>query len=138
LTSEIKKLIKILIENEKKWRSSDNFSVYTGLAGIAYTLYHYGKYDSKYIKVFLLKLNIYFYLKICCCNYVFTDCNRIIGKMCKMCKNQKQIKNNVPDRCWRSICINSSDTAFTRKNRGSKRINSSVCECFTFYLNIFL
>ncbi|XP_067211178.1 lanC-like protein 2 isoform X2 [Linepithema humile] len=51
LTSEIKKLIKILNENERKWRNSDDYSVYTGLAGIAYTLHHYGRYnDSIYIQ----------------------------------------------------------------------------------------
>ncbi|XP_012215517.1 glutathione S-transferase LANCL1-like [Linepithema humile] len=52
LTSEITKLIKILNENERKWRNSNDYSVYTGLAGIAYTLHHYGKYynDSVYTK----------------------------------------------------------------------------------------
>jgi len=46
------------MENEKKWHNGDNYSVYTGLAGIAYTLHHYGKYykDSIYIKVFLVKV----------------------------------------------------------------------------------
>ncbi|XP_072752902.1 lanC-like protein 2 isoform X1 [Anoplolepis gracilipes] len=52
LTLEIKKLMKILKENEKKWYNNDDYSVYTGSAGIAFTLYHYGKYynDSTYIK----------------------------------------------------------------------------------------
>lgn len=52
LTSETKKLMKTLKENEKKWYN-DDYSIYTGSAGIAFTLYHYGKYynDSAYIKV---------------------------------------------------------------------------------------
>ncbi|XP_070164117.1 lanC-like protein 2 isoform X2 [Polyergus mexicanus] len=51
LTSETKKLMKTLKENEKKWYN-DDYSIYTGSAGIAFTLYHYGKYynDSTYIK----------------------------------------------------------------------------------------
>ncbi|KAM0732591.1 LanC-like protein 2 [Formica fusca] len=51
LTSETKKLMKTLKENEKKWYN-DDYSIYTGSAGIAFTLYHYGKYynDSAYIK----------------------------------------------------------------------------------------
>ncbi|EFN72970.1 LanC-like protein 1 [Camponotus floridanus] len=52
LTLEIKKLMKTLKENEKKWYNNDDYSVYTGSAGIAFTLYYYGKYynDSAYIK----------------------------------------------------------------------------------------
>ncbi|XP_071650632.1 lanC-like protein 2 isoform X2 [Temnothorax longispinosus] len=50
LTSEIKKCIQVLKKNERKWLNSDDYSVYTGQAGIAYTLYYYGKYysDSMY------------------------------------------------------------------------------------------
>lgn len=52
LTLEIKKLMKTLKENEKKWYNNDDYSVYTGSAGIAFALYHYGKYynDSGYVK----------------------------------------------------------------------------------------
>lgn len=55
MTLEIKKLMKTLKENEKKWYNNDDYSVYTGSAGIAFTLYYYGKYynDSAYIKVFM-------------------------------------------------------------------------------------
>lgn len=54
LTSEIKKLMKTLKENETKWYNNGDYSVYTGSAGIAFTFYHYGRYynDSAYIKVF--------------------------------------------------------------------------------------
>jgi len=43
-----------LEKNERKWLNSD-YSVYTGQAGIAYTLYYYGKYynDSVYTNVIL-------------------------------------------------------------------------------------
>ncbi|KAL0114968.1 hypothetical protein PUN28_010497 [Cardiocondyla obscurior] len=52
LTSEVNKYIKILKENEKKWLN-DDYSVYTGQAGIAWTLYYYGKYynDHEYINM---------------------------------------------------------------------------------------
>lgn len=70
MTSEIKKLIKALRENERKWRNSDDYSVYTGLAGIAYALHHYGKHynDSICVQVFLIKFNmLYFDLRILYC-----------------------------------------------------------------------
>ncbi|XP_011173044.1 glutathione S-transferase LANCL1 isoform X2 [Solenopsis invicta] len=53
LSSEINKLIEILKKNERNWINSNDYSVYTGQAGIAYTLYHYGKYfnDSVYINM---------------------------------------------------------------------------------------
>ncbi|XP_014482448.1 PREDICTED: lanC-like protein 1 isoform X2 [Dinoponera quadriceps] len=52
LTVETKKLMEILEENERMWLSRDDYSVYTGSAGIAYTFYHYGKSfnDAAYIK----------------------------------------------------------------------------------------
>lgn len=52
LTSEIKKLMKTLKENETKWYNNGDYSVYTGSAGIAFMFYHYGKYynDFAYIK----------------------------------------------------------------------------------------
>lgn len=64
LTSETKKLMKVLKENEKKWYN-DDYSVYTGLAGIAFALYHYGKYynDSAYMKVFMKIQILYFSIK---------------------------------------------------------------------------
>ncbi|XP_028049569.1 lanC-like protein 2 isoform X2 [Monomorium pharaonis] len=53
LSSEINKLIEILMKNERKWINNDDYSVYTGQAGIAYTLFNYGKYynDSVYINM---------------------------------------------------------------------------------------
>lgn len=45
--------MEILEENERTWRSRDDYSVYTGSSGIAYMFYHYGKCfnDATYIKV---------------------------------------------------------------------------------------
>lgn len=56
--------MKTLKENEKKWYN-DDYSIYTGSAGIAFTLYHYGKYynDSAYIKVFMKIQILYFSVK---------------------------------------------------------------------------
>ncbi|XP_011699657.1 PREDICTED: lanC-like protein 1 [Wasmannia auropunctata] len=50
LTLKIKKFVEILKKNEKKWLSENDYSIYTGQAGIAYALYYYGKYynDSVY------------------------------------------------------------------------------------------
>lgn len=47
--------MEILKRNEKKWINSDDYSIYTGQAGIAYTLYYYGKYynDSTNINVII-------------------------------------------------------------------------------------
>ncbi|XP_015603039.1 uncharacterized protein LOC107271495 [Cephus cinctus] len=43
LTSNIKVLMQMLERNEKHW-SFDDYSIYTGVTGIAYLFYHYGKY----------------------------------------------------------------------------------------------
>ncbi|KAG5330436.1 LANC2 protein, partial [Acromyrmex charruanus] len=53
LTSKIKNFIEVLKKNKRKWLDSSDYSVYTGQAGIAYTLYRYGKYynDSEYINM---------------------------------------------------------------------------------------
>lgn len=55
LTTETKRLMEILEENERVWLSRDDYSVYTGSAGIAYTFYHYGKSfnDATYVKVYI-------------------------------------------------------------------------------------
>ncbi|XP_020288161.1 lanC-like protein 2 [Pseudomyrmex gracilis] len=51
LTSTIEKLMKTLKQNKKLWLSND-YSVYTGIAGIAYLYHQYGKCDdnSEYIQ----------------------------------------------------------------------------------------
>ncbi|KAL6254955.1 hypothetical protein P5V15_014297 [Pogonomyrmex californicus] len=53
LISEIKKFIEILKKDERKWLNSNDYTVYTGQAGIAYTLYQYGKYynNSAYMNM---------------------------------------------------------------------------------------
>lgn len=45
--------MKILEDNESIWYNNNDYSTYTGLAGIAYTFYRYGKYynNSAYITV---------------------------------------------------------------------------------------
>ncbi|KAJ8687404.1 hypothetical protein QAD02_023198 [Eretmocerus hayati] len=51
LSDGTKKLLKKLEDHECDWNSRDDMSLYTGLPGIAYLLYHYGKSfeDSYYI-----------------------------------------------------------------------------------------
>ncbi|XP_026825201.1 lanC-like protein 2 isoform X3 [Ooceraea biroi] len=51
LTSKINEFMKILEKNDKIWYSNNDYSTYTGLAGIAYIFYHYGKYynNSAYV-----------------------------------------------------------------------------------------
>jgi hypothetical protein len=57
--------MKILEKNEKIWYNNNDYSIYTGLAGIAYTFYYYGKYfdNSAYIvvcmRIYLQNILIY-------------------------------------------------------------------------------
>ena len=65
LTSKIKNFIEVLKKNKRKWLDSGDYSVYTGQAGIACTLYHYGKYynDSENTNV-IIKFQHAFNLKL--------------------------------------------------------------------------
>ncbi|XP_058794222.1 lanC-like protein 2 isoform X2 [Phymastichus coffea] len=51
LTVGTKLLLQRLEDHKRYWYSKDDTSLYTGLPGVAYTLYHYGKYfeDQNYI-----------------------------------------------------------------------------------------
>ncbi|XP_031788004.1 glutathione S-transferase LANCL1 isoform X1 [Nasonia vitripennis] len=51
LSSGTKVLLKRLEDNKRQWYSLEDTSLYTGLPGVAYTFYHYGKYfeDQSYI-----------------------------------------------------------------------------------------
>lgn len=66
LTGETKRLMEILEENERSWLSRDDYSMYTGSAGIAYTFYHFGKYfnDATYIKVCIKSDILLFCIKL--------------------------------------------------------------------------
>ncbi|XP_011496801.1 PREDICTED: lanC-like protein 1 [Ceratosolen solmsi marchali] len=53
LNAGTKVLLKKLEANKKNWYYLDDYSLYTGISGISYTFYHYGKYfkDQNYISI---------------------------------------------------------------------------------------
>lgn len=72
LTSAIEKFMKTLKQNKKTWLAND-YSIYTGIAGIAYLYHQYGKYDnnSAYIQVYFPKSSLQFITVVKSCHTFF-------------------------------------------------------------------